>query len=308
VIVKAFSMVEFALAIRSRPFLGITAGRNHQEIFHMPRIISTLAATTALALAAFAVPSVPASAAGPFDGTWIIDVPSDVVAGTDGDPTCPALRLKVQISDNRISGDWRRSPPEASNVVADGGHNPASRVGGNVQADGRLTAQWQNFHAAGQMSANDGALTMQSECGPLIAHAWRLDESTVVTTATSSSGMQTVSSTTTGQQNGYNVYFSFDKSRLTFEGQRVVDSAVSATRGDRTSRIALVGKADLSGTDPYNMALSERRAARVRNAMIAGGVPANRIDVTWVGEREPPVPTAQGVRQAQNRVVEVAIR
>ena len=75
----------------------------------------------------------------------------------------------------------------------------------------------------------------------------------------------------------------------------------------QTSRIAIVGKADLAGTVPYNMALSQRRADRVRDAMVAGGVPANRIDVKWVGDREPPVATAPGVRDAQNRVVEVAI-
>jgi peptidoglycan-associated lipoprotein len=45
----------------------------------------------------------------------------------------------------------------------------------------------------------------------------------------------------------------------------------------------------------------------VRDALIAGGVPADRIDTRWVGEREPPDPTANGVRDPQNRVVEVAI-
>jgi outer membrane protein OmpA-like peptidoglycan-associated protein len=68
----------------------------------------------------------------------------------------------------------------------------------------------------------------------------------------------------------------------------------------------LVGKADLSGTDAYNLALSKRRADTVRSALVAGGVSADRIEEQWVGMREPPVPTAAGVREPRNRVVEVS--
>jgi outer membrane protein OmpA-like peptidoglycan-associated protein len=280
----------------------------------MPRILPTLAATTALALAAFAVPMVPAHAAAPFDGTWVIDVPADRITADDGAPTCPALRLRVQITDNQVSGNFRRSYPEPQNIVSNGGRNDASRVTGNVQPDGSMTAQWQNFHAAGKFVGDDAGLTVQTECGPLKATAYRLvDETTQVASNTSStlsdaSEARTASSAATGSRDAYNVYFRFDKSKLTGKGREVVDAAVKATNADQTRRVALVGKADRSGTDPYNMALSERRADRVRDAMVAGGVPANRIDVKWVGEREPPVPTANGVRDAQNRVVEVAIR
>lgn len=283
----------------------------------MSRILSTLAATTALALAALTVPMVSARAAAPFDGTWIIDVPADTISGDEGVPTCPALRLQVQITDNQVSGNFRRSAPEESNVVENGGTNAASRVTGDVQPDGALTVQWQNFHATGKLVGDRAKITMQSECGPLMARARRLDEQTTEVTASmdsSAPGPQTAtassgsSETTTNQPDGYNVYFAFDMSKLNPTARGVVDAAVKATQSDQTSRIGLVGKADLSGTDPYNMALSERRADRVRDAMVAGGVPADRIDVRWVGDREPPVPTAAGVRDAQNRVVEVAIR
>jgi len=277
----------------------------------MLRILPVLAATSALALAAFTLPMAPAHAAGRFDGTWIIDVPADRITSV-GDATCPALRLRVQITDNQVSGNFRRSYPEAENVVQDGGDNSASRVTGNVQPDGAVTAQWQNFHAAGRLLGPDAGLIVQSECGPLIASVYRLDQETTETTAaissdSGSSEARSASSATMATHDGYNVYFTFDKSKLTFKGQKVVDAAVKATHGDQTSRVALVGKADLVGTDPYNMALSQRRADTVRNAMVAGGVPSDRIDVRWVGDREPPVATAAGVRDAQNRVVEVAI-
>lgn len=105
----------------------------------------------------------------------------------------------------------------------------------------------------------------------------------------------------------YNVYFEFDKSALTPQARQIVDQAADTMRREKDSRIALVGKADLAGTDSYNMALSHRRADTVRNTLIADGVPANEIEERWVGEREPPVPTAQGVREPRNRVVEITL-
>jgi outer membrane protein OmpA-like peptidoglycan-associated protein len=56
------------------------------------------------------------------------------------------------------------------------------------------------------------------------------------------------------------------------------------------------------------MALSERRAGAVRDALIANGASVSRTDVRWVGDREPPVPTAAGVHEARNRVVEILLQ
>jgi len=107
---------------------------------------------------------------------------------------------------------------------------------------------------------------------------------------------------------GYNVFFEFDKSTLTVEGRQIVDAVAAAAKGDASVRITLVGKADLSGTDPYNMSLSQRRADTVRHTLLADGVTSDRIAERWVGEREPPVPTENGVREPRNRVVEVGLR
>lgn len=105
----------------------------------------------------------------------------------------------------------------------------------------------------------------------------------------------------------YNVYFEFDRSALTPQAHQIVDQAADTMRRDKDSQIALVGKADLSGTDPYNMALSQRRADMVRSTLIADGVQASQIEIRWVGDREPPVPTAAGVREPRNRVAEITL-
>jgi OOP family OmpA-OmpF porin len=106
----------------------------------------------------------------------------------------------------------------------------------------------------------------------------------------------------------YNVYFEFDRSNLTPEGRQVVDTVAEAAKGDSNVHIRLVGKADLTGTDPYNMALSHRRADTVRAELTREGVDASRVEENWDGFRNPPVPTAKGVREPRNRVVEVTLQ
>ena len=105
----------------------------------------------------------------------------------------------------------------------------------------------------------------------------------------------------------YNVYFEFDRANLTPEGRQVVDAVAQAAKGQPNVTIRLVGKADLTGTDPYNMALSHRRADSVRATLRADGIDGGRVEESWVGERQPPVSTAQGVREPRNRVVEVTL-
>jgi OOP family OmpA-OmpF porin len=106
----------------------------------------------------------------------------------------------------------------------------------------------------------------------------------------------------------YNVFFAFDKSRLSPEAVQIIAEAAKAGSGAGVIRIEVLGKADLAGTDRYNMDLSRRRADAVRDALVDDGIASERIEARWVGEREPPVPTAQGVREQRNRVVEIVVR
>ena len=93
----------------------------------MSRILPTLAASTAVALVALTAPMVPAFAAAQYDGIWVIDVPADRMSGDEGDPACPPLRLWVRIADSQVSGNFRRSYPEAHNVIENGGLNWTER-------------------------------------------------------------------------------------------------------------------------------------------------------------------------------------
>ena len=71
--------------------------------------------------------------------------------------------------------------------------------------------------------------------------------------------------------------------------------------------ISIVGHADRSGSDAYNIRLSQRRAAAVGQALAAGGVPSDTISTSGVGESQPLVPTPDGVREPSNRRAEIQI-
>ena len=105
-------------------------------------------------------------------------------------------------------------------------------------------------------------------------------------------------------QQTFIVFFEFDKSTLTPDGRQVVDSAAAAFRQGR-SNVAIAGYTDLAGTQQYNLALSKRRADAVKAALVEDGVPAAAIDESWHGKENPRVPTADGVREPQNRRVEI---
>jgi len=80
------------------------------------------------------------------------------------------------------------------------------------------------------------------------------------------------------------VYFEWDRSNLTPTAIRDIDAAVAAARNCNLRAVEVVGHTDTSGSPAYNQRLSERRAAVVREAMVARGVPANIITERGVGE------------------------
>jgi outer membrane protein OmpA-like peptidoglycan-associated protein len=103
------------------------------------------------------------------------------------------------------------------------------------------------------------------------------------------------------------VFFDFDRATLTDEGKHIVEAAANAFKQDPNSQIQLTGYTDLSGTQRYNLELSRRRAETVRDYMVHLGVPQDSIGVAWKGKENPRVPTPDGVREPQNRRVEIVI-
>ncbi len=103
------------------------------------------------------------------------------------------------------------------------------------------------------------------------------------------------------------VFFDFDRYNLTPDARRVIEAAAAAFKATGTARVDVSGYTDLAGTQAYNLRLSRRRADAVAGYMAREGVPRNVMDVKWFGKENPRVPTPDGVREPQNRRVEIVM-
>ncbi|HVH81982.1 MAG TPA: OmpA family protein, partial [Stellaceae bacterium] len=101
------------------------------------------------------------------------------------------------------------------------------------------------------------------------------------------------------------VFFDWDKDTITREGQAIIAQAADAYKAGAPVQIQVTGYTDRSGSPGYNQRLSERRANNVARALAALGVPKSSMLVSGRGENDNRVPTAPGVREPQNRRVEI---
>lgn len=97
------------------------------------------------------------------------------------------------------------------------------------------------------------------------------------------------------------VYFGLDSTELDAEDQAMLDDIVAAVKEQNPASVTIMGHADRSGGDDYNMDLSERRAKTIAAALLAAGIPESAINTMGYGETEPAVQTEDGVAMRQNR-------
>lgn len=105
----------------------------------------------------------------------------------------------------------------------------------------------------------------------------------------------------------YLVFFDWDKADLTADAKKVLAQVADNVKKGKAARINVVGHADRSGSDGYNQGLSVRRANAVKAELVRLGLTAKEIATVGKGEREPLVQTKDGVREPQNRRVEIMI-
>ena len=103
----------------------------------------------------------------------------------------------------------------------------------------------------------------------------------------------------------YTVFFAFDRADLSALGAETVSAASGAAEG--STSVSVVGHTDTVGSVAYNQALSEARAANVVGAMVGNGVNPAIITASGRSELDLAVPTADGVREARNRRVEISV-
>ncbi len=100
---------------------------------------------------------------------------------------------------------------------------------------------------------------------------------------------------------GSTVYFGYDQSTLTAEGQATLDRQAAFLKANPTIRIVIEGHCDERGTREYNLALGDRRASAARDYLVAKGVNASRLTTISYGKERPAVGGSNDTSYALNR-------
>ena len=105
----------------------------------------------------------------------------------------------------------------------------------------------------------------------------------------------------------YLVFFDWDKADLTERARSIVKEAADNSTRVQVTRIEVNGYTDTSGKPSYNQELSVRRAQAVASELVRDGVPKSVIGIQGFGDTHLLVSTGPGVREPQNRRVEIVI-
>ena len=103
------------------------------------------------------------------------------------------------------------------------------------------------------------------------------------------------------------VYFEYNQSELPDDARMTLDAKVPVLIANPGIRIRIGGHTDSRGSDEYNLALGQRRAAVVREYLQTRGVDGARLDITSFGEEMPAVQGENEGAWAQNRRAEFEI-
>lgn len=103
---------------------------------------------------------------------------------------------------------------------------------------------------------------------------------------------------------GSMVHFDFDKADIRDEDKATLDRKAAILAANQSLRVTISGHADERGSDEYNLALGNRRAAAVKTYLANKGIDASRLTVTSYGEEKPLAAGHDEDAWAQNRRAE----
>ncbi len=101
------------------------------------------------------------------------------------------------------------------------------------------------------------------------------------------------------------VYFDYDKDAVKAEFAKIVQAHAKFLMDHKTRKVRLEGNADERGSREYNMALGQRRANSVKQALNVLGVANDRIETVSFGEDKPKATGHDETAWAQNRRVDI---
>ena len=118
---------------------------------------------------------------------------------------------------------------------------------------------------------------------------------------TSSAANSTAALTSQLQQVGDRIYFAFDKSDITPESRQILSKQADLLKQNPSVTVTIEGHCDERGTREYNLGLGERRANATKQALVALGIAANRVNTISYGKERPAVLGHNEQAWAQNR-------
>jgi len=177
-----------------------------------------------------------------------------------------------------------------------------------------LTAEYRYYALAGErqfgraLSGPGGASSSQVRTSDDINHSLLLGLRYVFNVPPPPAPPEPASAPVATAARTYLVFVDWDRSNLTDRARQIVAEAAKAATRVQVTRIEVSGHTDTSGTPRYNQGLSIRRAQAVADELVRDGVARESITAQGFGERQLLVPTANGVREAHNRRVEIVLR
>jgi outer membrane protein OmpA-like peptidoglycan-associated protein len=103
------------------------------------------------------------------------------------------------------------------------------------------------------------------------------------------------------------IFFGWQQDTIGSDGVAIVQQAVDVWSSRKAGQVQVIGYTDRSLSSDESQLLSERMANNVATELVRLGVPQNKLNVSARGENDNRIPTPSGVREPQNRRVEVVI-
>ena len=97
------------------------------------------------------------------------------------------------------------------------------------------------------------------------------------------------------------VYFDYDSDALSADAQSSLDAKLRILNANSGLTLRIAGHADERGSDEYNLALGQRRAAAAKRYLTQRGIADNRIEIISFGEERPAVQGMDESAYSQNR-------
>ncbi len=103
------------------------------------------------------------------------------------------------------------------------------------------------------------------------------------------------------------VYFDYDQAELSDQARATLDAKIPLLQQNSALRLRIVGHTDSRGSDEYNLALGQRRAAAAKRYLSSRQIGETRLEVTSLGEEQPAAAGEDEASWAQNRRAEFEV-